>query len=49
MDQNAKWFSERRENKSYSLNYDTFKSKQKKNDKLKLKKNLIRLKIIIII
>jgi carboxyl-terminal processing protease len=37
IDQNAKWFSERRENKSYSLNYDTFKSKQK-NDKLKLKK-----------
>ena len=37
IDQNAKWFSERRENKSYSLNYDTFKNEQKKN-KLKLKK-----------
>ena len=37
IDQNAKWFSERRENKSYSLNYNTFKNEQKKN-KLKLKK-----------
>ncbi|MEJ6765445.1 MAG: carboxy terminal-processing peptidase, partial [Flavobacteriaceae bacterium] len=37
IDQNAKWFSERRENKSYSLKYDTFKNEQKKN-KLKLKK-----------
>lgn len=37
IDQNAKWFSERRENKSYSLNYDTFKNEQKKN-KLQLKK-----------
>ncbi|MDA9241062.1 carboxy terminal-processing peptidase [Flavobacteriaceae bacterium] len=37
IDQNAKWFSERKENKSYSLNYDTFKNEQKKN-KLKLKK-----------
>ena len=37
IDQNAKWFSERRGNKSYSLKYDTFKNEQKKN-KLKLKK-----------
>ena len=37
IDQNAKWFSERRENKSYSLKYDTFKNEQKKK-KLKLKK-----------
>ena len=37
IDQNAKWFSERRENKNYSLNYNTFKNEQKKN-KLKLKK-----------
>ena len=37
IDQNAKWFSERRENKRYSLNYNTFKNEQKKN-KLKLKK-----------
>jgi len=37
IDQNAKWFSERRKNKSYSLNYNTFKNDQK-NNKLKLKK-----------
>ena len=37
IDQNAKWFSERRKNKSYSLNYDIFKNEQK-NNKLKLKK-----------
>jgi len=37
IDQNAKWFSERRKNKSYSLNYNTFKNEQK-NNKLKLKK-----------
>ena len=37
IDQNAKWFSERRKNKSYSLNYNTFKNEQN-NNKLKLKK-----------
>ncbi len=37
IDQNAKWFSERRKNKSYSLNYDAFKNEQK-NNKQKLKK-----------
>ena len=37
IDQNAKWFSERIKNKSYSLNYNTFKNDQK-NNKLKLKK-----------
>jgi carboxyl-terminal processing protease len=37
IDQNAKWFSERRKNKSYSLNYNTFKNDQK-NNKIKLKK-----------
>ena len=36
-DQYAKWVSERRKNKSYSLNYNTFKNEQN-NNKLKLKK-----------